>query len=67
MSNIVTWIVGMLSVAETDRRVVREFWKRFKHLRGHRSRAARHKVYREALRIHHENQDLYRKVMGGNI
>ena len=65
--SIVTWLVGRLSVAEVDREVVREFWNRFKGRRGHEWRTLRHATYREALRAHHENQDLYRKVMGGNI
>jgi len=65
--SIVTWIVGRLSVAETDREVVREFWNRFKHVRGREWKTLRHATYREALQVHHDNQDLYRKVMGGNI
>ena len=64
--SIVRWIVGRLSVAESDRAVIREFYKRFNGRRGPIWRSLRHTTYREALKVHHKNQDLYRKVMKGN-
>jgi hypothetical protein len=64
---VVRWLTNRLHVSLSDREVVREFYKRYNHLRGREHRATRHKCYRHALECHHENQELFRKVAKGDL
>ena len=63
---MVGWIVNnCCPVWYSNRRVIREFWERFKRSAakpGNKgaTRSKRHKVYRGALRRHAENVDLVR-------
>lgn len=58
----VRFIVDRLWVWEPDRKVIKAIWMQCnKDGKSRRYRKMRHVLYREALRIHHANQDLCRQ------
>lgn len=54
-------LVGELYVSASNREVIRHIRSRLRpEAKTREWREARHAAYREALRIHHENQELVR-------
>ena len=67
---MIGYIVDSCHVGMSDRAVIWEIVSRLKgKYAGWRklSREDRRLVMRQAIKRHHENQDLYRDVMGGRI
>ena len=58
----VSWLVGRLHVSLSDREVLHEIRGR---LKPGTPRETRRAMYREALKCHHENREMYRSVMRG--
>jgi hypothetical protein len=67
---MVNQITDRLHVSASARDVIREAWRAFnaetRADRSPKTRAARHRFYRECLSRHEENRDLYRRVMRGS-
>lgn len=60
---MISWIVGNMHVGTSNTGVVREFYRRFKYAaqRGFPdTKEVRKRVYRQALKAHHANQQLCR-------
>lgn len=58
-------LVDQLHVGESDFSVAKSFLQRLKNSERKFTREQRKAVVRYALQCHHENQELYRDVMGG--
>jgi hypothetical protein len=58
---MIRFIVDRMPVWTTGREVIAEFRRRFARAGNVATRAQRREVYREALRIHRENQALCRE------
>lgn len=67
----VHFLVDRMHVSVTDRAIVKDFRNRIKQgdpvNMNRANRNNRKAIYREALKRHHGNQGLYRKVVSGRI
>lgn len=63
MSYATRLIVDRIHVGKSDTYVVREIARRVRK----QPKALRKQLYREALKVHHENQTLYHRVMTGRF
>lgn len=70
---MIGFIVDRMHVSVSDRALIREFRGRYILHSGvgdvlsREYRAERHRVYREALKRHHDNQKCYAEVMRGGF
>ncbi len=61
MDATLRWLVDRMHVSTSDIGVVREIARRARKM----PKPMRKEAYRQALTIHHENQELYRYVVRG--
>jgi hypothetical protein len=68
--NQIRFLVDRLHVGLSDKKVLRELYDRLKSNPSNMTlekRIYRKEAYLAALNYHHENQQLYRDVMNGNL